>query len=95
MSIYDNRVRGGSKLLNGTTSQLVHTGRGDIIGIHVNSSTSGTIKLWDNTSAATTVIVNTWSPNVGWNAIPAPFSTGLYITVGGTIDYTVIYTPDP
>ena len=95
MSIYDNRVRGGSKVLNGTTSQLVHTGRGDLVGIHVNSTSSGTVKFWDNTSAAGTVIINTYTVTAGWNAMPFPFATGLYITVGGTIDYSITYTPDP
>lgn len=86
------RVAGGDLYLNGSTSQLVKTGDGELIGIHVNSTTAGTIKLWDNTSAATTVLVNTYSPNAGWNPMPFHFKTGLFITVGGTIDYTVSYS---
>lgn len=85
-------VCAGDKTLNGSTSQAVKTGAGELSGIHVNSSSSGTIKLWDNTSAAGTVLVNTYSATVGWNPMPMPFSTGLFITVGGTIDYTVVYS---
>lgn len=96
MSDFDNRVRGGRNALNGSTSQLVRTGAGDVVGIFVASSSSGTIKLWDNTSAATTVLVNTFSAVAGqWYPLPFPFSTGLFITVAGTIDYTISYTPYP
>ena len=84
-------IAGGTRYLNGSTSQLVKTGGGSIVGIHVNSSSAGTIKLWDNTSAAGAVLVNTYSALVGWNPIPFTFRTGLYITVGGTIDYTVSF----
>jgi len=81
--------------LNGTTSQLVKTGAGRFYGFIVNSHTSGTIKFWDNTSAATTVLTNTitlaagpqqWVFPVGIN-----FATGLFVTIGGTIDYTILY----
>lgn len=85
-------VCGGDKALNGSTSQAVKTGTGELTGIHVNSSSSGTIKLWDSTAASGTVLINTYSPIVGWNPMPIPFTTGLYITVGGTIDYTVVYS---
>ena len=84
-------IAGGTKLLNGSTSQVVKTGGGSVIGIHVNSSSSGTIKLWDNTAASGSVIVNTYSAAIGWNPMPFIFMTGLYITVGGTIDYTVSF----
>ena len=82
------------KYLNGTTSQLVKTGQGTVAGIIVNSHTSGTIKLWDNTSAASTVLNNTMTLATGpqtINLLNEPFNTGLFITVGGTIDYTIVY----
>ena len=84
---------GGASYLNGSTSQVVKSGSGRVVGIFVASSSSGTIKLWDNTSAATTVLVNTFSATAAtWYPTPFAFGTGLYITVGGTIDYTVSYT---
>lgn len=84
------------KYLNGTTSQSVKTGQGTLFGIYVNSHTGGTIKLWDNTAGSGTVILNTITLAAGPQLIQLPavgvsFYTGLYITVGGTIDYTVIY----
>lgn len=84
-----------SKYLNGTTSQAVKSSAGTLYGIIVNSHTSGTIKLWDNTSAASTVLMNTFTVPSGSQVYTFPqgisFNTGLFITVGGTIDYTILY----
>lgn len=85
-------VVGGDAYLNGSTSQSVKASTGDLCGIFVASSSSGTIKLWDNTSAVTTILVNTFSVAAAtWYPIPVRFGVGLFITVGGTLDYTVIY----
>lgn len=81
--------------LNGTASALVKTGAGRFFGVVVNSHASGTLKFWDNTSAATTVLLNTYTFPAGSGIYVFPvainFSTGLYATVGGTIDYTILY----
>lgn len=81
--------------LNGTASQLVKTGAGRFWGFIINSHTSGTLKFWDNTSAAATIILNTITFAAGPDKWVLPvaisFSTGLYVTVGGTIDYTILY----
>lgn len=82
--------------LNGTTSQLVKAGPGQVLGISVNSHSSGTIKLWDNTAGSGTILVNTITFAAGPQILNFPsggvnFNTGLFITVGGTIDYTVFY----
>lgn len=83
------------KYLNGTTSQAIKSAAGTLYGIVVNSHSSGTLKLWDNTSAAGTVVFNTITFAAGPNFIPFPqgisFNTGLFATVGGTIDYTILY----
>lgn len=80
---------------NTTASVLVKTGFGKVAGFVVNSHTSGTLKLWDNTSAATTVITNTFTfpSGSGVYSFPEPisFNTGLYADVGGTVDITIIY----
>lgn len=79
---------------NISASALVKTGSGKISGIVVNSHTSGTIKVWDNTSAAGTVLFNTITLAVGERFIPlydANFTTGCYVTIGGTADITVLY----
>lgn len=79
-----------------TSSVLIYTGAGNVQGVVVNSHTTGTLKLWDNTSAATTVLFNTYSFPTGSNYVNlfgAKFHIGLFATVGGTIDCTIIYTP--
>lgn len=79
---------------NLTASALVRGAQGKLLGIFVASTSSGTIKLWDNTAASGTVIVNTFSPTAGvFYPLPANFTTGLYITIGGTLDCTVFWEP--
>ena len=59
-----------------------------------NPHSSGTLKFWDNTSAATTVIFNTITLAAGERYIDlgdVAFNTGLYLTIGGTADVTVVY----
>lgn len=86
-------VAGGRFKLQGTTSQQVSATRGALVGIFVASSTSCTIKLWDNTAASGTVLVDTFSAAAAtWYPLPFTFGTGLYLTVGGTCSYTVSYT---
>lgn len=81
--------------LNGTTSQAVATGAGKFYGVIVNSHTNGTLKFWDNTTATTPVLLNTITFASGPQTItlptPVSFNTGLFVTVGGTIDYTILY----
>lgn len=79
-----------------TSSSLVYTGAGAVVGVVVNSHTSGTLKLWDNTSAAGTVLFNTITFAAGSQFCPlfgAKFFTGLFATVGGTVDITLVYNP--
>lgn len=85
-----------SKYLNGTTSQAIKSAAGTLFGIYVNSHTNGTIKIWDNTAASGNVVLNTITLNAGPQFVQLPangvsFYTGLFITIGGTIDYTVFY----
>ena len=82
------------KYVNLSASALIETGPGTLQGVVINSHSSGTLKFWDNTSAATTVIFNTITLSAGERWIPffgAKFTTGLYLTIGGTADVTVIY----
>lgn len=87
-----------SKYTNGTTSQAIVTGSGSLAGIVVNSHTNGTLKLWDNTAGSGTVILNTITfasgPQVILFPFPISFYTGLFATVGGTIDYTLLTLPE-
>ena len=89
------KVRDVATYTNLSASALIKTGAGVIKGIVVNSHSSGTLKLWDNTSAATTVIFNTITFAAGSGIVlnlPAvEFSTGLYATIGGTADITLLW----
>jgi len=90
-----NYVTEAGNYNNLSASGLVRTGPGQLLGIFVASaSATPTIKVWDNTSAATTILVNTFTPNAAtFYPIPAVFGTGLYVTISGTVDCTVMWTP--
>lgn len=79
--------------LNTTASGQIKGSTGKLYGFYVNSTSSGTIKLWDNTSASGAVILNTVTPAAGPHMFSEPitFQTGLFLTVGGTINVTFIY----
>jgi hypothetical protein len=84
-----------NKYKNITASALIKTGVGTLEQIIVNSHSSGTIKIWDQTSAATPVICNTITLGSGERFIEfegLAFTNGLYITIGGTADITVVYS---
>lgn len=75
-----------------SASGLVKTGDGALHFIKVSSSTGGSIKLWDNTSAATTVLLDTMAVAAGdEHYLPFAFTTGLYCTITGTASLTVAY----
>jgi len=83
-----------NKYKNISASGLIKTGAGSLAGVVINSHSSGTLKFWDNTSAATPVIFNTITLAAGEQYIELGgigFNTGLYLTIGGTADVTVIY----
>lgn len=82
------------KYRNITTSTLVKTGYGTINAVIVNSHTAGTLKLWDSLSATGAVIINTYTFPAGSSVIDLEeinFNTGLYATIGGTADITLIF----
>ena len=87
-------VAGGTDYTNISASTLIKTGDGALVGIFVASASSTpTIKVWDNTSGATTILVNTFTPLAGtWYPLPFHFRTGCYVTISGTIDCTVSFS---
>lgn len=90
MAALDNTL-----FLNGTTSQAIKSGAGSFYGFIVNSHTNGTIKVWDSTAASGTVILNTitLAAGPGFYLVPMGIAanTGIFVTVGGTLDYTILY----
>lgn len=88
-----------NKYANISASALVKTGTGTLKAIIINSHSSGTVKLWDALTATTPVICNTMTLSavattgervIEFNDIA--FTTGLYVTIGGTADITVVYS---
>ena len=80
---------------NTATSVLVKTGYGWLRGVFCASNGQGaaTLKLWDNTSAATTVLVNTFTLAAAtyYNMGDVAFGTGLYATLENAPDITLFY----
>ena len=84
-----------AKYSNISASAAVKSGGGTVYGFIVNSHSSGTLKLWDNTAGSGTVIMNTYTFPTGSSVVTLPmgvsFYTGLYATIGGTADITILY----
>lgn len=91
----------GVSYTNISASALIKTGSGYLAGFIVNSAAAGaTIKLWDNTSAATTVLLNTITYTAAASqggavnvfASPIAFGTGLYCTIAvAAMDVTLLW----
>lgn len=78
--------------VNLTASAVVKSGFGKLVGMYVNSTSAGTIRFYDNTSAAGTVINNVITPAIGYHKLgDCSFSTGLYATISGTLNVTLYY----
>ncbi len=78
---------------NISVSTLVYTGACHVIGVFCASSASATCKLWDQTSAAAPILVNTFTLIAGtFYPVPADCVNGLYVTITGTADITVFYS---
>lgn len=79
---------------NLTASGQIKASAGKLIGAVINSHSSGTIKIWNDTAGSGTVLFNTITLAAGERFIPfygVYASTGLYATLGGTIDVTFVY----
>lgn len=82
-----------SDYLNMTASGAVKSSAGVFKGFICNSTSSGTVKFWDNTAGSGAVLLGTITPTAGvFYAIPgAEFGNGLYATIANTLDITVFY----
>ena len=78
---------------NITASALISSFPCALVGIFVASaSATPTIKVWDQTSAAVPILVNTFTPVAGtWYPMPFKCAKGLYVTISGTVDCTVCW----
>jgi hypothetical protein len=83
-----------NKYKNLTASGQVKASGGTLVGVVINSHTSGTLKLWDSLTATGAVICNTITFGASERFIPlynASGGIGLFATIGGTADITIIY----
>ena len=86
-------ISGGESYSNISSSAQISPIEGRLIGVFCASSASATLKLWDSTAASGSILVNTFTLYSGtWYPIPAKFGTGLYATITGTADITVIHS---
>jgi hypothetical protein len=68
---------------------------GVLHGMFVNSSSSGTLKLYDNASAQSGTVINNTTGTLAVGYYPlgdAALVNGLSVTVGGTIDVTFYFS---
>ena len=80
---------------NLTASALIKEGAGKLNGIFVAAaSATPTIKLWDATSAVAPILINTFTPvaSTMYELGDIQFTRGLFITISGTVDCTVMFT---
>lgn len=85
------KVTEGDAFLSMSATGAVKSGAGRLTGFLCTASTSGTVKLWDNTAGSGTVLVETMSVSAGqFYPCPASFSTGLYATISSAT-ITVCY----
>ena len=86
----DDAVYG--KYTNLSASALIKEGSARLIGVFCASSSSGTLKIWDNTAASGAILVNTFSlTGATYYPIPALARTGIFLTIGGTADITLFW----
>ena len=80
--------------LSVSTSSVI-SGAGKFFGFVVNNHTSGTLKFWDSLNQSGTVLLDTMTfasgPSLWLFPVAFSFITGLSVTVGGTINFTVAY----
>jgi hypothetical protein len=81
----------------GSANAQVKIGGGKLYGVFISSTSSGTFALYDSATANTgdPKIANTVTVTAGTSYLNFPvgiwFSNGLYIDIGSTIEYTVVY----
>jgi len=84
-------MRDRTTYTNLTESGQVKAGECWVAGMYVNSTSSGTVKLYDYLSATGSVIFNTITPAAGYHSLGnVHCETGCYAEIGATIDVTFL-----
>lgn len=78
---------------NKSSTGKITEGQGECFGIMVASSSSLTLKVWDSVDGTGNVLLNTTAPITAPFFIPliGNFSNGLFVTVGGSGNFSVMY----
>lgn len=72
-----------------SSSTLIKTGAGVLVGFYVNSTSGGQVSIYDGTDTGGTGMMVT-TPAVGWHFLPVQVNDGIYVGITGTISLTVI-----
>lgn len=64
--------------------------QGAILGFYVNNTSSGTLVLSKGTTSGGAAISGTITPAIGWNPFPCISDTGIYATIGSSLNVTFI-----
>ncbi len=79
--------------INFAADQIVSIARGNLLGFYVNSTSSGTIVIYNGqTAAGGTAISGTITPAIGYHRFPAYCPAGCFIAVtGGSGNLTAFF----
>jgi hypothetical protein len=88
-----SRIRQGNPVLLTTTASIL-AGPGQMTGFYVNSTTAGTLIIYNSPTSALNAVSGTITPTVGWNNFPSDLSLGGWVVIGGTINVTFFVIPD-
>ena len=77
--------------VNLTGSGAVSVAAGTLIGIYVNSTSSGTVVVRNGSTSGGTAVTGTITPAIGYHAMNMYLSDGCYITIGSTINITAVF----
>jgi len=66
-----------------------------VLGFWCSSLTSTpTVQFYDSATTTTaTPVTGAFTPGVGWNPLPVTTQNGLYAVISGTINITVVWSP--
>lgn len=77
---------------NKTASGNIKSTSGALLGFYVNSTSTGTLILYDDAATGTTTpISGTITPAIGWHSYPATFVNGLNAVIGSTLNVTLVW----
>lgn len=78
--------------INFAADQIVSKVPGTLLGFYVNSTSAGTLVIYNSTSAGGTAISGTITPVIGFHRFPASITTACFFAVtGGTINATAFF----